>query len=393
MSGLNINRAIIVVFDSLGVGEMPDAGEYGDAGSDTLDNTSRTVGGLSVPNLSAMGLGLIEGVTEVLRAHAPTASYGRMIEASVGKDTSTGHWEMSGLILNRPLPTFPHGLPQELLDGFSITTGYGWLGGMAASGTEIIALLGPEHIKTGKLIVYTSADSVFQIAAHEDVVPIEELYRVCELTRAYLNTYNIGRVIARPFIGAQGNFQRTHRRRDFSMPPPGQTVLERINAAGYPVIGIGKIGDIFVHRGLTQEIHTTSDADGVDKTIEAIRRQKDGLIFTNLVDFDTLYGHRNDARGYALALETIDARLPEMTGLLTDADILIITADHGCDPTTPSTDHSREYCPLIVYGKGLKAGVNLGTRRSFADIGATLAQIFKVEPPRLGKTFLPEILR
>lgn len=388
-----LKRAVIIVFDSLGCGELPDAGNYGDEGSDTIDNISKAVGGLAVPNLVAMGLGLIEGITRLPKTEKPIASYGRMSEASPGKDTATGHWEIAGIRLDEPFPTYPHGLPLEMLEGFTKATGCGWLGGMAASGTEIIEALGQEHIRTGAPIVYTSADSVFQIAAHEDVVPIDRLYGICEKARAFLDGYNIGRVIARPFIGAPGSFKRTHRRRDFSMPPPGRTVLEHIKAAGYPVIGIGKIGDIYVHAGLTEEIHTTCDADGMDKTINAMTSQKEGLIFTNLVDFDTLYGHRNDPHGYAQALERMDARLPQVIAALGEDDMLIITADHGCDPTTPSTDHSREYVPLLVYGKALKAGVSLGTRQTFADVGATLGDFFRVARPSIGRSFLKDIAR
>lgn len=386
-------RAIIIVFDSLGCGELPDAASYGDEGSDTIDNISKAVGGLAVPCLAAMGMGLIEGITRLPKVDAPIASYGRMNEASPGKDTVTGHWELAGIRLDKPFPTYPHGLPMEMLEGFADAVGCGWLGGAAASGTEIIETLGQEHLRTGRLIVYTSADSVFQIAAHEDVVPIERLYNICERARRFLDGYNIGRVIARPFIGAPGSFTRTHRRKDFSMPPPGKTVLEDIKSAGCPVTGIGKIGDIYVHTGLTDEIHTKSDADGMDKTIDAIKAQKRGVIFTNLVDFDTLYGHRNDAVGYGRALEIIDGRLQQVLELLSDDDMLIITADHGCDPTTPSTDHTREYVPLLVYGKALKAGVCLGTRQTFADVGATLADYFNVAMPKFGRSFLADIAR
>ncbi|MBI5562555.1 MAG: phosphopentomutase [Deltaproteobacteria bacterium] len=387
-----IKKAIVIVFDGLGIGELPDAGDYCDAGSDTIDNVSRAAGGVRIPNLASFGMGLIEGVTEVSKARPALGSYGRMREASPGKDTATGHWEMAGIILDKPFPTYPQGLPIEMLEGFERAAGRGWIGGMAASGTEIIERLGPEHLKTGRVIVYTSADSVFQIAAHEDVVPVPELYRVCAAAREFLDAYNIGRVIARPFTGRPGAFKRTERRRDWSVPPPGVTVIERIKTAGHPVAGIGKIGDIFCHRGLTEEIHTRSDADGIGKTVEAMRRHKHGLIFTNLVDFDTLYGHRNDAIGYAAALERIDARLPEITAIMDEDAALFITGDHGCDPTTPSTGHSREYVPIIAYGKALRKGVNLGTRETFSDLGATLAQIFKVEPCARGRSFLPEIM-
>ncbi len=383
---------MIIVFDGFGVGELPDAAEYHDEGSDTLDNVSKAVNGLKIPNLIKMGLGLIEGVDSIEKTSSPTASFGRMKEASPGKDTQTGHWEMSGVILERPFPTFPDGFPPEMLRRFEKETGWGCIGGKPASGTGIIDELGTEHMKTKKLIVYTSADSVFQIAAHEDIVPVEELYRVCEVSRRMLDDYNVGRVIARPFIGRPGSFRRTERRRDYPVPPPGRTLLEELYDRKLPVIGIGKIGDIFVHRGLTEEIHTRDDSDGVDKTLAALGKYREGLIFTNLVDFDTQYGHRNDPVGYANDLGCIDARLPGITGLLGEGDVLFITGDHGCDPTTPSTDHSREYVPLIVYGKGLKSGVDLGTRETFADLGATIAEAFGFRL-RSGKSFLGGILK
>lgn len=385
-------RAVVIVFDSLGIGALPDAALYGDEGSDTLDNLARAAGGVSLPTLSSMGLGLIEGVETVEAVLEPSGSYGRMKERSAGKDTATGHWEMAGVITDRPLPTFPEGLPLEMLERFSEVTGYGWLGGMPASGTEIIERLGQEHLSTGKLIVYTSADSVFQIAAHEELVPVEELYRVCALARELLYGYNVGRVIARPFVGSPGSFKRTGRRRDWSMAPPVPTLLDHITGGGLCVAGIGKIGDIFCHKGLTEEIHTAGDLDGIDKTIEAIGRVKDGLIFTNLVDFDTSYGHRNDAVGYARALERIDARLPEVMAALGPSDILFITADHGCDPTTPSTDHSREYVPLLVWGKSIKKGVSLGTRETFADLGQTIAGFLGVRGLQSGRSFLASIV-
>lgn len=374
MSG--IKRVVIIVFDGLGVGELADAGSYGDKGSNTLVNLSKAVGGLDIENLSSFGLGLIEGVTHVKRSANPIASYGRMREASPGKDTATGHWEMCGVTLERPFPTFPNGFPKEMMERFVQETGYGWLGGTPASGTGILDELGEEHLSTGRLIVYTSADSVFQIAAHEDAVPIEELYKVCVIARALMDEYGVSRVIARPFLGRPGSFKRTTRRKDWPIEPPGEFIIERIKKKGLPIVGVGKIGDIFVHRGLTEEIHTESDSDGMDRTIDAVRRYSEGVVFTNLVDFDTLYGHRNDAAGYANALSMMDKRIPDLTSLLDDGDMLVITADHGCDPTTPSTDHSREHVPLLVYGKGLKKGVNLGTRETFADLGATLAEVF-----------------
>jgi len=387
-----LRRAVIVVFDALGIGELPDADRYGDRGSDTLDNISRAVGGLKLPNLSGLGLGLIEGVDRIERVDRPIGSYGRMSEVSPGKDTATGHWEMAGVVLDRPFPTFPEGFPPEIMERFEEIAGRGWLGNYPASGTEIIEELGPEHMRTGRPIVYTSADSVFQIAAHEDVIPTEELYRICRDTRELLYEYNVGRVIARPFVGEPGSFTRTTRRKDFSVEPPGETLLDRVKARGMPVVAVGKIGDIFVHRGTTEEIHTKSDSDGIDRTIEAMKRVDEGLIFTNLVDLDTLYAHRNDPEGSARALEEADGRLPEITALLKDGDVLIITGDHGCDPTTPSTDHSREYVPLLVYGRRLKGGVALGTRATFADLGATVAEALGVGPLGPGESFLGDLL-
>lgn len=387
-----IDRVTIIVFDGLGIGELPDAGRYGDRGSDTLDNTALAAGGLSVPNLSGLGLGRIEGVEQVEKAGRVLGCWGRMAEVSCGKDTSTGHWEMSGVVLSKPLPTYPDGFPPEMMERFTRETGYGYLWCKPASGTEIIDRFGVEHMETGKLIIYTSADSVFQIAAHEAVVPIEELYRVCEAARRFLDEYSIGRVIARPFIGSAGTFKRTERRRDYPIDPPGELVLERIKEKGFPVVGIGKIGDIFAHRGLTEEMHTKDDNDGIDRTIDALGRVGNGLIFTNLVDFDTQYGHRNDAEGYARALERIDARIPEVLEKLTERDMLVITADHGCDPTTPSIDHSREYVPLLVYGPALKGGLSLGTRETFADLGQTLAEIFSIGAIGSGTSFLKEVL-
>lgn len=389
---MRFKRAVVLVFDSFGIGELPDAAEYNDLGSDTIDNMAKAVGGLNIPNLVSMGMGLIEGVDNVEKAKSPIASYGRMGEASKGKDTATGHWEMCGIILKVPFPTFPDGFPKSMMDEFTRRTGYGYLGGKPASGTGIIDELGEEHLRSGKLIVYTSADSVFQIAAHEDIVPVEELYRVCRIAREFLYEHNIERVIARPFAGAPGGFKRTERRKDWPIPPPGTTLLERIKDRGLPVVGIGKIGDIFVHRGLTGEIHTKGDPDGIEKTIEAIKKTESGLIFTNLVDFDTLYGHRNDPGGYAEALSRIDSMLPRVMDLLGEDSLLFITADHGCDPTTPSTDHSREYVPVLVYGKGLKKGVNLGTRKTFADLGATIAEALGVEGHKAGESFLRALL-
>lgn len=394
MSENLIDRVIIIVIDGLGAGELPDAAAYGDEGSDTLDNTSAAAGGLRLPNLEAFGLGLIDGVERINKVKDPVACWGRMAEASPGKDTATGHWEMAGVVLDEPFKTYPDGLPEDMLERFARVTGYGYLGGGAASGTEIIARLGAEHMATGKLIVYTSADSVFQIAAHEGVIPVEELYRVCAAARGFLDEYGINRVIARPFTGGPGGFVRTERRRDYAMDPPGRTLLDDLTGYGVPVAGVGKIGDIFVHRGMAEEIHTRNDMDGMDATIDAVKRYSGGraLVFTNLVDFDTRYGHRNDPSGCARALLQIDARIPELTGLMTPKDILIITADHGCDPTTPSTDHCREYVPLLVYNRGAGRGRSLGTRKTFADIGATVREAFGLGSAKHGTSFLAQAL-
>lgn len=391
MSGFK--RAVVIVFDSLGVGELPDADSYGDSGSHTLDNLARARGQVRLPNLASLGLGLIEGVSSVAKAASPAGSFGRMREASAGKDTATGHWEMAGVVLKRPFPVFLDGFGPEIMEKFTKLTGYGWLWAKAASGTEIIDRFGKEHIETGKLIVYTSADSVFQIAAHDSVLSLDELYEVCEKTRILADEYNIGRVIARPFTGAPGAFTRVPARRDFATPPPTETLLELLRGEGFETVGIGKIGDIFVHRGLTEEVHTSSDNEGIDRTIEAMRRVKKGFIFTNLVELDTLYGHRNDPEGYAKALEAMDSRLPEVMAALGPEDLLFITGDHGCDPTTPSTDHSREHVPLLVFGRGVKAGVDLGTRETFADLGATIAEALGAGRTVAGRSFLSEVAR
>jgi phosphopentomutase len=389
----DIKRAVIITIDGLGIGELPDAPEYNDKGAHTLDNASNATGGLQVPNLKAMGLGMIEGVKTIGGVPAPKASYGRMREVSKGKDTTTGHWEISGVVLKEPFPTFPEGLPQDMLDRFSRETGYGWLWGMPASGSEIIERLGEEHLATGRLIVYTSADSVFQIAAHEAKVPVTELYRVCGSARRMLDEYRVCRVIARPFSGKAGGFKRTAQRRDFSIEPTGVTLLDRVKAKGMDVIAIGKIGDIFCHRGISKEVHTKDDLEGIKETIRAINDMNGaGVVFTNLVDLDTMYGHRNDANGFKKALESIDERVPEVLASLKENDIIFITADHGCDPTTPSTDHSREYVPLLVYGPKMKNGAGLGTREGFSDISATIAEFLGIGSNGTGRSFLKQVL-
>lgn len=385
-------RFVILVADSAGCGALPDAAEYGDEGSNTLGNVSRAVGGLDLPVLGRMGLGHVTDILGVPPDPAPSAFHGRMASRSHGKDTITGHWEMMGIVLREGLSTFPGGFPAEIVDAFVAATGVpGVLGNRAASGTVIIQELGEAHQRTGRPIVYTSADSVFQIAAHEETVPLETLYAWCRAARRILDPWRVARVIARPFVGMPGRYARTYHRKDFSLPAPGPTVLERLVERQVPVIGVGKIPDIFDRRGITDEVHTDGNADGLARTEALLDRVDHGLVFVNLVDFDMLYGHRNDPRGYARALEELDRALPRILGKLRPGEALAITADHGCDPTTPSTDHSREYVPLLVHAPG-RGGGDLGTRASFADLGATLADFFGVEAP-VGESFLPELTR
>ncbi|PKM47533.1 MAG: phosphopentomutase [Firmicutes bacterium HGW-Firmicutes-8] len=375
-----IDSVTIIVIDSLGAGELPDADLYGDAGSNTLGNMARAVGGLKLPNLQKLGLGNIIAIAGVPPAEPSLGAFGKMGEASAGKDTTTGHWEISGVKLDKPFPVFPNGFPPEIIAEFESRIGRKTLANEVASGTEIMSRLGEEHMKTGYPIVYTSADSVFQIAAHEEVIPLQELYQMCRTAREMLTgQYAVGRVIARPFVGRPGEFKRTSNRHDLSLEPPRATVLDMLKEKGRAVLGVGKINDIFAGRGLTETVHTENNMDGVDKTINFIKQDKKGLVFTNLVDFDSVFGHRNDPSGYANALAEFDRRLPEILELMNDSRLLIITADHGCDPTTVGTDHSREYVPLLVYGPKVRNGVNLGTRKTFADIAATLAEIFDLD--------------
>ena len=384
-------RAIVIVMDSVGIGELPDAAAYGDRGSDTLGHIAARVP-LSVPALRGLGLDRVASIGGAQTTNV-SGAYGRMAEASAGKDSVTGHWEMMGVVLDRPFPVFPNGFPDDIIDEFSRRTGRGVLGNVAASGTQIIDALGAEHMRTGSLIVYTSADSVFQIAAHESVVPVPELYRACEIGyRLVAEGLGVGRVIARPFIGSPGHFTRTANRHDYALPPSGETVLDRLTAAAVPVVAIGKIADLFAGRGIARALHTVSDDDGMDQLETEMCAVDDGLLFTNLVDFDTLYGHRNDTEGYAANLERFDARLTRILLALRDDDLLIVTADHGNDPTTPSTDHAREYVPLLVAGTRVTAEVDLGTRRTFADLGQTLAELFGVGPMPHGTSFLAEIV-
>ena len=386
-------RAIVVVLDSVGVGELPDAASYGDRGSNTVGNIAKRIP-LRLPTLRGLGFDRIASIGASVAHHAavPPTAIGRMAEASAGKDSVTGHWEMMGIVLDRPFPTFPDGFPGDIIAEFSRRTGRGVLGNRAASGTRIIDELGPEHMRTGALIVYTSADSVFQIAAHEAIVPVPELHRACDIAyKLVCEGLGVGRVIARPFVGTPGLFRRTSNRRDYALPPSGETLLDRVSAASLPVVAIGKIGDLFAGRGVTRTIHTSTDADGMDRLEEQMNAVDCGFIFTNLVDFDTQYGHRNDVEGYAQNLERFDARLSALLPRLRDDDLLVITADHGNDPTTPGTDHAREYVPLLVTGQRVRSGVDLGTRRSFADLGQTLAEIFGVGPIAHGTSFLKEI--
>lgn len=388
-----INRVILIVLDGLGVGELPDAARYGDSGSNTLAHVAKAVGGLTVPNLEALGLGHIGEFVGVRRMGEPDGCFGKMAELSKGKDTTSGHWEMAGIVLDRPFPTYPNGFPPEIIESFQQVIGRKILGNKAASGTEIIKELGEEHLRTGFPIVYTSADSVFQIAAHEKAVPIEDLYRMCREARKLLQPpHQVARVIARPFMGEPGSFQRTEERRDFSLDPPGQTLLDLLKESGQPVIGIGKIDDLFKGRGLTRSIHAGSNDAGMDETVHVLAMVPRGLIFVNLVDFDMLYGHRNDSAGYARALESFDARLPELLRGLRQGDLLCVTSDHGNDPTTAGTDHTREYVPLLAYGPHLARGVDLGVRRTFADLGQTVADALGVKRLPWGESFLDSLV-
>jgi phosphopentomutase len=385
------SRIIVIVLDSVGAGALQDAAVYGDEGSNTLGNIAREVP-LRVPTLRRLGLDRIVDIGGFVSGNLPIGAIGRMAEASMGKDSVTGHWEMMGIVLDRPFPVFPNGFPKELIEAFEQRIGRGTLGNYAASGTTIIEDLGAEHMRTGKPIVYTSADSVFQIAAHEDVIPIDEQYRLNGIAfDLAVSGYGLGRVIARPFVGEPGRFMRTANRRDFAMTPTTETVLDRLTAAQVPVVAIGKIEDLFAGRGITRAIHTKSDDEGVAVVSSEMAATARGLIFANLVDFDTQYGHRNDVAGYAANLERFDARLKDLLPRLRRDDLLVITADHGNDPTTPSTDHSREHVPLLVTGPMVKAGVRLGTRSTFADLCQTIADNFGVGPMAHGTSFLRDL--
>jgi phosphopentomutase len=388
---VTFTRAIVIVLDSVGIGELPDASAYGDEGSDTIGNIAKQVP-LRIPTLRALGLNRVAAIGHDAWNDSAVGAVGRMAEASAGKDSVTGHWEMMGIVLDKPFPVFPNGFDRRILDEFSRLTGHGVLGNKAASGTAIIDEYGVEHLRTGSLIVYTSADSVFQIAAHEDVVPVPELYKACEIAyRLVGEGLGVGRVIARPFVGSPGQFKRTANRHDYALPPMGETLLDRATAAGVPVVAIGKIQDLFAGRGIGRAIHTASDDEGMTHVMSQMEEVDRGFIFANLVDFDTQFGHRNDVAGYAANLERVDRRLAELLPRLRTGDLLVVTADHGNDPSTPSTDHSREYVPLIVTGPRVRRAVDLGTRKTFADLGQTLADVFEIGPLAHGTSFLREL--
>ncbi len=392
---MKVNRVVTVVLDSVGVGYMPDANRFKDDKVNTLLNVFQQRGKLQIPNLCALGMGQIVDIP--CRPGKVIGSYGKMSERSPNKDTTSGHWEMAGLILDSQFPTYPDGFPEELIETFEKKIETKTLGNYPSSGTEILKELGEDHVKTGYPIVYTSGDSVFQIAAHEEVVPLEKLYEYCRIARGLLiGEHSVVRVIARPFMGANRQFTRDNAaRKDFSLSPPDETLLDHLKKEGFFVVGVGKIGDIFGHRGLTEDIHTNNNDDGVDKVIESLSQTKDktGLIFVNLVDFDMVYGHRRNVEGYAKALEDFDRRVPQIMDALTKEDVLMITADHGCDPTYQAhTDHTREYVPLLVFGEGIKPAVDLGTRDTFADCGQTIADLLGAGPLKFGKSFKGDII-
>lgn len=387
------NRIFLIVMDSVGIGEMPDAEQFGDKGAHTLGHIAEHMNGLNMPNMAKLGLGNIEPIKGIDPVDTPVGNYTKMLEKSVGKDTMTGHWEIMGLYIDTPFQVFENGFPDELVNEFEKRTGRKIIGNKPASGTEILDELGAEHVKTGDLIVYTSADSVFQIAAHEDVVPLEELYRYCEIARELTldEKYMVGRVIARPFVGEEGNWKRTPNRHDYALKPFGRTVMNEMKDSNLDVIAIGKIADIYDGEGVTESLRTKSNMDGMDKLVDTLKMDFTGISFLNLVDFDALFGHRRDPQGYGDALEEFDARLPEVFELLKEDDLLIITADHGNDPIHAGTDHTREYVPLVMYSKQDKGGNVLPIRQTFADIGATVAENFSVTMPEYGTSFLKDL--
>ncbi len=383
-----LRRAILIVLDGVGAGENPDAQMYGDNGASSLEHCAQAIGGLQLPNLGSLGLGNVTPILGTPPQQNVLGSYGRMASAAAGKDSTTGHWEMTGVVLSQALPTYPHGFPRDVVSAFERAIGRKVIGNKVASGTEIITELGEEHVRTGYPILYTSADSVFQIAAHQDVIPLVELYHICEIARSMLTgDHAVGRVIARPFIGDVGAFKRTEHRRDFSLAPTGVTLLDRLKDAGKDVIGLGKIEDLFAGRGLTQRNHTETNREGMASTLDWLERDFTGLLFVNLVEFDMLWGHRRDSQGYAQALRDVDRWLPLVQQRMRPGDVLLFTADHGVDPTYRGTDHTRECVPLLAYGENIQSGVNLGVRSTFADLGQTLAEAFNVEALPAGTSF------
>ncbi|NPE21948.1 phosphopentomutase [Fusibacter sp. A1] len=389
-----INRAIILILDSVGIGGLPDSAEFGDVGVNTLGNIAKETEAFTLPTLESLGLGKIKGVDYFSSKVTPKGAFGRMAEISKGKDTTTGHWEIAGLHIKEPFKTYPDGFPPVVIDAFVKATGREILCNKPASGTVVLEELGEEHMKTGKPIIYTSADSVFQIAAHEDIIPLPELYKMCDIARNMLMGEEVvARVIARPFVGEVGKFERTSNRRDYSLSPHDKTILDHLKENNYDVRAVGKIVDIYNGAGITHDVHTHDNMDGVDQTLNYMKDDFKGLIFTNFVDFDAKFGHRRNVAGYAKALEDIDARLPEIISAMNKDDILIITADHGNDPSYKGTDHTREYVPLLVYGDAIKANVDLGTRTTFADIAATLSDIFNVPKTAIGVSFKDEIIK
>ncbi|MFO7815051.1 MAG: phosphopentomutase [Halanaerobiales bacterium] len=389
-----IKRVVLIVLDSVGIGELPDAEEYGDLGANTLVHTAEAVDGFELPNLEKLGLGKIEDISGVDSNLKSWGVYSKMKEKSVGKDTTTGHWELAGLISERPFPVYPNGFPQEVIKSFEEAIGRKVLGNKPASGTVIIEELGKAHLESGKPIVYTSADSVFQIAAHQDLIPVQELYEMCETARDILQgEHGVARVIARPFLGELGSLKRTDHRKDFSLPPPEDTVLDKLKDNGIPVLAVGKIEDIFSNQGITSSNHTVNNMDSVEALIDFLEQDKKSFIFANLVEFDMIFGHRRNPKGYAEALKDFDIRLPEILDNLNENDMLIITADHGCDPTFKGTDHTREYVPLLVFGDKVKEDYKLQVRESFADIAATISEVFNLASFKNGESFLNKILK
>jgi len=391
---MNLQRVIIFVLDGVGAGAAPDADIYGDIGSNSLSNTAKAVGGLNLPNLEEYGFGRITPMEGVSAVDPAKGSFGKLTPCSSGKDSVTGHWELMGIYLQEPFPVFPEGFPPEVIQEFKELTGLDVLANKPASGTAVIQEYGEEHLRTGKPIVYTSADSVFQIAAHEDIIPIEKLYELCKISRKMLvGKYGVGRVIARPFTGERtGEFQRTSRRHDYPRYPESDTIMDKLLLAGFYVYATGKIDDLFGNRGISVTNHTTNNHDSILATIDFMKKDFKGLLFANLIEFDQIYGHRNDARGYADALESFDGFIPQIVENMKSGDIVMIVSDHGVDPTTESTDHSREFSPLLVFGNKIKSNVDFGVRGSYADVGATIAEIFSLEPPQIGTSFLDKIL-